>query len=54
MLQLLVTANFPSSSILVTMVMEVVHSSETLVLIRATWHTIPEDGILQSNCWPLD
>jgi hypothetical protein len=48
--QLLVTANIvPSSPILVTMMMEVVSSSETSVLIRAIWQNIPEDGILHSH-----
>jgi hypothetical protein len=28
----------------------VTSSSETLVLTRATWHHIPEDGILHSHC----
>jgi hypothetical protein len=37
----------PSSPILVTLMMGVTHSSKTLVLTRATWHHIPEDGILQ-------
>jgi hypothetical protein len=51
MFWLLVTANIvPSSPILVTMMMEVIPSSETLVLARATWHNIPEDGILHSHC----
>jgi hypothetical protein len=51
MLQLLVTANVvPILPVLVTLMMEAICSSETPVLIRATWHKIPEDGILHSHC----
>jgi hypothetical protein len=44
-----VTANVaPSSPILVTLTMEALRSSETLVLTRATRRIISEDGILQN------
>jgi hypothetical protein len=46
-LQLLVTANIPSSSILVTLMMEVIRSSETSFFSRATRHNITEDSIFR-------
>jgi hypothetical protein len=45
--QLLGTASVPSSPIFVTLMMEALHSSEMSLLTRATWHNIPEDGVLQ-------
>jgi hypothetical protein len=45
-LRLQVTANAPRSPILVTLMMEEIHSSETSVLIRTTWHNIPEYNTL--------
>jgi hypothetical protein len=63
--RLLVTAEVPSSSILVTLVMEALRSSGTSVYVRATRRNIPVDGIVHSHrrenlksyialtCWTL-
>jgi hypothetical protein len=49
-IRLLVIANVvPSSPVLVTMMMEVIRSSETSVLTRTTLRNIPEEGILLSH-----
>jgi hypothetical protein len=49
-LWMLVTTNVvPISSILVTLIMEAIRSSETSVIIRATRRNITEDGILPSH-----
>jgi hypothetical protein len=46
---LLVTVNVPSSTILVTLMMKALSSSETSALTGATLHNIPEYGILHSH-----
>jgi hypothetical protein len=46
MLQLLVTANVPSSLILSTLMTEAILYSAVLVLTRATRRHIPDDSIL--------
>jgi hypothetical protein len=52
MLWLLVTADVPSLPILVTLMMEVIYSSEISILTRTTQHIIPEDSILHSHYPP--
>jgi hypothetical protein len=50
LLRRLVIANVvPNSLILVTPILEVIPSSETSVLARATWLNIPVDGIFHSH-----
>jgi hypothetical protein len=49
-LQLLVTANVPSSPPPVTLMMEAICSFEMSVLARTTQCNIPEHGILHIHC----
>jgi hypothetical protein len=52
-LRLLVLANVPSSKILVTLMIEAIDSSETLLLRRTTRRNILEAGILQALVYLL-
>jgi hypothetical protein len=48
-IQLLVTANVPSSFVCSTLKMEVIRYYETSVPTTPTWHHVPENDILQSH-----
>jgi hypothetical protein len=54
LLWLPVTSKVPSSLILVTLMMEVRHSSKTSVLTGATWRNILKDGIPQCEASFVD
>jgi hypothetical protein len=45
----LITAGVPSSPVLVTLMMEAIRFSETLIITRDTRRNIQEDGILHSH-----
>jgi hypothetical protein len=50
-LRLLITANIvPSSSNVITLIMEAIHPPESSFLTRGTRRNIPEDSILHSYC----
>jgi hypothetical protein len=49
MFRLLVTADVPSSAILITLMREAICSFKMSVITRATQCNVPEDGILQSR-----
>jgi hypothetical protein len=54
-LRFLVTANVPSSPILVKLMIQAIHPSETSVLTRVTRLNIPEHGILHNrSCGNLE
>jgi hypothetical protein len=46
-LLLITAAIVPSSLLLVTLMIEALHSSKTSIFTRAIWRNIPEDGIFK-------